>query len=103
LYQKAQKEIEKAKKRFGDSFNEAEFVSTNPRVIRYLTEQRTVLERMARSLEEENLVDIKTLIEELGIADPETGSKNWTEVRQFNLMFGTKLGASAESAMNLYL
>ncbi|MCL4121605.1 UNVERIFIED_CONTAM: hypothetical protein GTU68_040283 [Idotea baltica] len=37
------------------------------------------------------------------IADPLTGSKNWTEVKQFNLMFGTKLGASAESAMDLYL
>ncbi|WP_073221130.1 glycine--tRNA ligase [Aequorivita viscosa] len=103
LNQKAQKEIEKAKKRFGDKFDEEEFVSTNPRVIRYLEEQRTVLERMANSLEKEDLADVKALIEELGIADPDTGSKNWTEVRQFNLMFGTKLGASAEHAMDLYL
>jgi glycyl-tRNA synthetase len=58
---------------------------------------------MARSLETENLADVKALIEELEIADPETGSKNWTEVRQFNLMFGTKLGAEAASAMDLYL
>jgi len=43
------------------------------------------------------------LIEELEIACPESGSRNWTEVKQFNLMFGTKLGASAESAMDLYL
>jgi glycyl-tRNA synthetase len=42
-------------------------------------------------------------IEELEIACPESGSRNWTEVRQFNLMFGTKLGASADSAMDLYL
>ncbi len=58
---------------------------------------------MARSLETENLADVKALIEELEIADPETGSKNWTEVRQFNLMFGTKLGAEAATAMDLYL
>jgi glycyl-tRNA synthetase len=32
-----------------------------------------------------------------------SGSKNWTDVKQFNLMFGTKLGASAESATDLYL
>jgi glycyl-tRNA synthetase len=32
-----------------------------------------------------------------------SGSKNWTDVKQFNLMFGTKLGASAENAMDLYL
>ncbi len=102
-YQKAQKEIEKAKKRFGDKFDEEEFVNTNPRVVKYLQDQRNVLSRMARSLESEDLADVKALIEELEIADPETGSKNWTDVRQFNLMFGTKLGASAESAMDLYL
>jgi glycyl-tRNA synthetase len=49
------------------------------------------------------LVDVKNLIEELEIACPESGSRNWTDVKQFNLMFGTKLGASAESAMDLYL
>ncbi len=43
------------------------------------------------------------MIEELEIACPESGSRNWTDVKQFNLMFGTKLGASADSAMDLYL
>ncbi|MGY8932994.1 MAG: glycine--tRNA ligase [Flavobacteriales bacterium] len=100
---KAQKEITKAKKRFGESFNEEEFVSTNPRVVKYKSQQKEILERMARSLENEDLADVKLLIEELGIADPLSGSKNWTDVKQFNLMFGTKLGASAESAMDLYL
>ncbi|MCF6307623.1 MAG: glycine--tRNA ligase [Flavobacteriaceae bacterium] len=100
---KAKKEITKAKKRFGESFNEEEFVTTNPRVVNYISKQKEILERMARSLEAEDLADVKLLIEELGIADPLTGSKNWTDVKQFNLMFGTKLGASAETAMDLYL
>ena len=100
---KTQKEITKAKKRFGESFNEEEFVNTNPRVVKYRSQQKEILERMARSLENEDLADVKLLIEELGIADPLSGSKNWTGVKQFNLMFGTKLGASAESAMDLYL
>jgi glycyl-tRNA synthetase len=103
INQKAQKEINKARKRFGESFDEAEFVSTNTRVIGYKGKQKEILERMGRSLEAEDLADVKALIDELGIADPDTGSKNWTEVRQFNLMFGTKLGASAETAMDLYL
>lgn len=103
LNQKAQKEIDKARERFGDAFDEAQFVTTNARVMEYRTRQREILERMARSLETENLADVKALIEELEIACPESGSKNWTEVRQFNLMFGTKLGASADSAMDLYL
>ena len=100
---KAQKEIKKAAKRFGDSFDEAQFVATNPRVVKYLSQKKEILERLARSLENEDLADVKALIEELGIADPETGSRNWSDVKQFNLMFGTKLGASAEHAMDLYL
>ena len=100
---KSQKEITKAKKRFGDSFNEEEFIATNPRVVKYKLRQKEILQRMARSLENEDLSDVKLLIEELGITDPLSGSKNWTDVKQFNLMFGTKLGASAESAMDLYL
>ena len=100
---KAQKEIDKAKARFGDAFNEQEFVTTNERVKGYLAQKNEILQRMARSLENDDLADVKALIEELGIACPESGSKNWTEVRQFNLMFATKLGASADTAMDLYL
>ncbi|WBL22108.1 glycine--tRNA ligase [Zunongwangia sp. HRR-M8] len=103
INQKAQKEIAKAKKRFGDDFDESQFVATNPRVQRYKAEEKEILERLAKSLTEENLADVKALIEELGIACPESGSKNWTDVKQFNLMFGTKLGASADSATDLYL
>ncbi|HET8839803.1 MAG TPA: glycine--tRNA ligase [Flavobacteriaceae bacterium] len=103
LNQKAQKEIEKAKKRFGEAFNEAEFVATNPRVVGYKNQEKAILERMGKSLSDGNLADVKALIEELQIACPESGSRNWTDVKQFNLMFGTKLGASAESATDLYL
>lgn len=100
---KAQKEIEKAKNRFGDAFNEEEFVTTNERVKGYLEQKNQILQRLARSLENDDLADVKSLIEELGIACPDSGSKNWTEVRQFNLMFATKIGASADTAMDLYL
>ncbi|MFO7720692.1 MAG: glycine--tRNA ligase [Gillisia sp.] len=103
LLQKAQKEIDKAKKRFGDSFDEAQFVATNERVGKYLTQRKDILKRLGDSLTREDLKDVKALIEELEIADPETGSKNWTDVRQFNLMFGTKMGASAETSSDLYL
>ncbi|MCB0458997.1 MAG: glycine--tRNA ligase [Flavobacteriaceae bacterium] len=100
---KIEKEVAKAEKRFGEAFDKEQFVSTNPRVLEYKATADAILKRLARSLENENLADVKALIEELEIADPETGSKNWTDVKQFNLMFGTKLGASAESAMDLYL
>lgn len=103
LEQKAQKEITKAKKRFGNDFDEEQFVNTHPRVVKYRSQQKEIMQRMAKSLDAENLVDVKSLIEELEIACPESGSRNWTDVKQFNLMFGTKLGASADSASDLYL
>lgn len=103
INQKAQKEIEKAKARFGEAFDEEHYKATNERVAGYIKQQKDILQRMAKGLENGNLADVKALIDELGIADPETGSKNWTEIRQFNLMFGTKLGASADNAMDLYL
>lgn len=103
LWQKAQKEIEKAKQRFGEAFDENQYINTNPRVVEYLSRKKEILERMAKGLDSGDLTDVKALIEELEIACPESGSKNWTEVRQFNLMFGTKLGASADTAMDLYL
>lgn len=100
---KIDKEVTKAKKRFGDAFNQDEFLNTNPRVLGYQEKIDNILKRMGQSLEKEDLADVKALIEELEIADPLTGSRNWTDVKQFNLMFGTKLGASAEHAMDLYL
>lgn len=100
---KIEKEVKKAEKRFGDSFNKKKFLETNQRVVEYQEQGKSILSRMARSLEKEDLADVKALIEELDIACPMSGSKNWTDVKQFNLMFGTKLGASAENAMDLYL
>jgi len=100
---KIQKEISKAKKRFGENFDEKQFVSTNPRVLNYKNKIAEVTTIFTKSLENDDLKALKKLIEDLEIACPASGSKNWTEVKQFNLMFGTKLGASAENAMDLYL
>ena len=100
---KIEKEVSKAAKRFGDEFDKEEFLKTSPRVISNQKKINYILNRLGQSLEKEDLKDVKVLIEELEIACPESGSRNWTEVKQFNLMFGTKLGASAESAMDLFL
>ncbi|WP_375242712.1 glycine--tRNA ligase [Lacinutrix sp.] len=100
---KAQKEIKKAAKRFGEDFDQKQFEETNPKVLRYRAEKQAILDKLGVLLSEEKLAEVKEYIEELGIACPVSGSKNWTDVRQFNLMFGTKLGASADSAMDLYL
>lgn len=101
--QKAEKEITKARKRFGDDFDEQMFRETNPRVKRYLAEATETEQHMAAYLTAGELDKVKALIEEKGIACPLSGSKNWTEVRQFNLMFDTQLGSAADSSGTLYL
>ena len=100
---KIQKEISKAKKKFGEDFDEEQFVSTNSRILNYNKKISDITNVFSESLENDDLKALKKLIEDLEIACPVSGSKNWTDVKQFNLMFGTKLGASAESAMDLYL
>ena len=100
---KIDKEVAKAAKRFGDTFDKDQFLATNQRVVDYQEKINTILKRLGKSLENEDLVDVRNLIDELDIVCPISGSKNWTDVKQFNLMFGTKLGASADSAMDLYL
>lgn len=103
LEDKIEKEVKKAQKRFGDAFDKAQFLATNPNVLRSQSKKDTILNRLGQGLKNEDFDDIKALIEELGIADPVSGSKNWTDVRQFNLMFSTELGSVAEGANKIYL
>ncbi|MDP3462923.1 MAG: glycine--tRNA ligase [Bacteroidales bacterium] len=100
---KIAKEVEKAAKRFGESFDEQQFVTTNPRVMEYKAQVESIRKRFFGSLENNDLDDIKKLIEELGIVCPISGSRNWTEVRQFNLMFSTQMGSTAEGASEIFL
>lgn len=100
---KIDKDIAKAKKRFGDAFDEAEFRATNPNVLRRAKEIEEIEGKLKQVQEENDLEGFQKLIEDLGIVCPISGSKNWTEVRQFNLMFGTELGSVAGDAAKIYL
>ena len=100
---KIEKEVTKAQKRFGDAFDKEQFLATNPNVKRSQDKINEIESRLGSSLAKGDLGDVKALIEELGIADPVSGSKNWTDVRQFNLMFSTELGSVAEGANKIYL
>lgn len=101
--EKINKEVEKAAKRFGESFDAKMFKETNPRVVEYGQKIQEINKRFVSALEENRLSDIKELIEELGIVCPVSGSRNWTDVRQFNLMFSTQMGSLSEDASLIYL
>ncbi len=99
---KINKEVEKAKKRF-ENFDEAVFRSTNGRVLEYQTKIEDAESRMASAMENNDLVAFKQLIDDLEVVCPISGTRNWTEVRQFNLMFSTQMGAASDSSSIVYL
>ena len=100
---KIEKDVAKGRKRFGDDFDEAQFRATNPNVQRSQGKIDEIEGRMKEALGSGDLQGLKTLIEDLGIACPDSGSKNWTDVRQFNLMFATELGSVAGDSSTIYL
>ncbi len=100
---KNQKDIEKARDRFGVAFNEAHFRVTNDRIIERQKQIDAVLGRLAEAMKQGDMESLGAMIAEYEIACPESGSRNWTEVRQFNLMFNTQLGNIAGEEGKLYL
>ena len=103
IEEKNEKDCLKAAKRFGDAFSRKEFISTNERVLERQKKIDEIKERMSSSLSSGNLENIKTIIKELDIKCPVSGTNNWTDVRQFNLMFKTRVGATADGASDLFL
>ena len=101
--EKIHKEVEKARKRFGEAFNEEQFVTTNQRVLDHKAKMDALHERYKRAMEANDLVELRNIIMDEGIVCPISGTKNWTEVRQFNLMFSTEMGSTAEGSMKVYL
>jgi glycyl-tRNA synthetase len=100
---KSDKEVEKAKKKFGDSFDETMFRATNPNVLRNAEKADGFESRFKKALEENNLEELLQIILDLEVVCPISGTRNWTEVRQFNLMFSTKMGSVADDADTIYL
>ncbi len=100
---KINKEVAKAAKRFGEAFDEAQFRSTNGRVLEHQAKRDALHERFSKALNDNNLDELRQIILDEEIVCPISGTKNWTEVRQFNLMFSTEMGSTADGAMKIYL
>lgn len=101
--QKIDKEVEKAEKKFGEAFNKEQFLATNPNVIRNVEKINELNRRFVAALEKNDLNEIRQIIIDNEIVCPISGTKNWTEVRQFNLMFATQMGSLSEDANTIYL
>ncbi len=100
---KIEKEVDKGKQKFGEAFNEVEFRRTNPNVLRNATKIIEIESRFKETLSNDDLEGVRQLIIDLEIACPISGTKNWTDVRQFNLMFSTEMGSVAGEASTIYL
>jgi glycyl-tRNA synthetase len=95
--------VEKARNRFGDSFDETQFRTTNARVLGNKAKLDALHSRFVKALNDSNLEELKQIIIDEEIVCPVSGSRNWTDVRQFNLMFSTEMGSNSESANKIYL
>ncbi len=100
---KADKEVEKAKAKFGESFDEVLYRQTNTRVLESINKAAQIEARFKEALEQNNLEEVRQIIIDCEIACPISGTKNWTEVRQFNLMFSTQIGSLSEDSNTIYL
>ena len=100
---KINKEVAKAAKKFGESFDEAQFRSTNGRVLEHQAKRDALHTRFSKALNDNNLDELRQIIVDEEIVCPISGTKNWTEVRQFNLMFSTEMGSTSDGAMKIYL
>jgi glycyl-tRNA synthetase len=103
IRQKIDKEIAKGIARFGDDFDQEQFRKTNPNVLRNQEKIDAIETKMKAALENNDLEAVRDLIVELEIVCPVSGSKNWTDVKQFNLMFSTEMGSVAGDASTIYL
>lgn len=103
IEEKINKEVDKARKRFGDAFDEAQFRATNARVLENQQKWDDLHSRFSKALNDSNLEELRQIILDQEIVCPISGTRNWTEVRQFNLMFSTDMGSTADGAMKIFL
>ncbi len=101
--EKIDKEVKKAAKRFKENFDEAQFRATNPRVLENVAKRDALHARYTEAMQGPDLEALKQIIVDEEIVDPISGTKNWTDVRQFNLMFSTEMGSTAETTSKIYL
>ena len=103
IEEKIEKDCTKASKRYGKAFDKEKFISTNKRILERYKKIKYIQDSINLFISTKKFDKIKTLIEELKIKCPVSGTCNWTDVRQFNLMFKTKVGATEKGASDLYL
>lgn len=100
---KIEKEVKKGFKKFGEDFDETQFRATNPNVKRSQDKIDEINTAFKKCLDDNDLEGMKQLILDLNIVCPVSGTANWTDVRQFNLMFATELGSVAGDSNTIYL
>jgi glycyl-tRNA synthetase len=103
IEEKINKEIEKARERFGNAFDEKKFRETNPRVLANQAKIDEINTRYTNAMNANDLAGLRQIILDNEIVCPVSGTRNWTDVRQFNLMFATEVGSTSEGASSIYL
>lgn len=100
---KINKKVKAAARQFGDVFDEQKFKKTNLYVLEYMNKKKTLFDLFNKALEENNLEKLRQIIIDYKIVCPISGTNNWTDIRQFNLMFSTDIGSTTNTTIKIYL
>ncbi|MEE0316307.1 MAG: glycine--tRNA ligase, partial [Bacteroidales bacterium] len=103
IEEKIEKEVAKGRKKFGENFDEAKFRETNPNILREKAKYEQVHNRYVAAEKANDLNEYKQIILDCGIVCPISGTANWTDVRQFNLMFSTQISNTGNADDKIYL
>ena len=77
--------------------------SSTARVLEHQAKRDALHQRYSDAMNAMDLAELKQIILDEEIVCPISGTRNWTDVRQFNLMFKTEVGSTADGASTIYL
>ena len=80
-----------------------QFEETYPNLRTQKTRTEGFRSRFVSAIANDDFAELKQIILDLNIKCTVSGTNNWTDIRQFNLMFSTQLGSVAEDADTIYL
>ena len=91
---KIEKEVAKAAKKLATALMLSFSAIPILGVLQHKKERDELHERYSKAMNENDLAELKQIILDYDIVCPISGTKNWTDVRQFNLMFKTEMGST---------
>jgi glycyl-tRNA synthetase len=83
--------------KINQKISESEYQVEQEKASKFYKRGEEILEEMEKLLAKDDFTGLKKLIEDNKIKCAVSGTSNWTDIRQFNLMFSTEFGSTVSS------